>query len=153
MSEYPTFNLLLGIIGTFTGAIALVISGINYWREKPHLKINVTKCEHDYSPSRPNTKNLSFWVFFQLRNLGDRGTNIYDIGLSFLKNGKTSEIKKYLFRGFDKGIWLNAHDALDFEADFMINMEEGLELDRIDCFFTVYHTHRTNTIRYTSMRK
>lgn len=152
MSEYPTFNLALGIIGTITGAIALVVSYVMYRREKPKLKLKIEKCEHEYVTSKSNFKTLSFYVSFEVRNLGDRGTSINDVGLSFLKKGKkTFEIKKTTFRPYAERIWLNAHDTVNFAVNFGITA--GGELGRIDCLFTIYQTHGNDTIKCTSVRK
>lgn len=92
MTEYPLGTLILGIIGTITGTIALFISFWTYRKEAPHLKVSVTKCEHKLIPSsmsNSNVKTLNFWTTFQVKNLGDRGTRITDVGLTFTNAKQT----------------------------------------------------------------
>ena len=69
-------NLTLGIVGTIAGVVSLSVHLWRLRRENPRLTIRVLSCEHDFAHE---SKALSFWSEMELRNLGDRGTNILGI--------------------------------------------------------------------------
>lgn len=149
MSEFTILNLALGGIGTATGLFALYL----HESEKPHLKLEIRKCEHEYFSSASRNMTLVFFVAFQIRNLGIRGTRINDVGLVILKNGKgTFEIKKSNFNPLVNNFWINGDDILDFSAEFNIPSSSS-KMDNIDCLFRVYQTHKVNLVKHTSTRR
>jgi len=156
MSEYPAINLVLGLIGTVTGTIALIISYIVYRKDQPRLKVTITKCIHNFNDA---LTHINLWVTFQIRNQGDRGTRINDAGLSFSINEQKYNLKKQNFGEFHGGsltsVWIKAHDTESFTAYFSENLESNLKkkLESIDCTFTIYHTHEPLTIKTTSKFK
>ena len=155
MSEYSNINLVLGIVGTVTGIVALFISYWTYRKENPHLKVTVSKCEHDFTLSTSQIKSVTFWVAFQIKNIGDRGTSINDISLLFRSDGKEYDWKKKYFRGptvDSEKRWIEAHDTLNIEADFY-DPYEGTDREQIDCTFTIYHTHSSEKIKTVSQRR
>lgn len=155
MSEYSNINLVLGIVGTVTGIIALFISYWTYRKENPRLKVAVLKCEHDFTLSDSQIKSVNFWATFQIKNIGDRGTSINDMGLLFRSNGREYHWKKKYFRGpneVSEKRWIAAHDWDNIEADFY-DTYEGTERKQIDCIFTIYHTHSSEKIRVVSQRR
>jgi hypothetical protein len=158
MSEFiQNTNLILGIIGTTTGTIALFISYWTYRKESPHLKINVIKCEHNFEVSRsvPDRKTISFWTDFLIKNVGDRGTTIEDIELTFENSGKTYKLRKASYRDqhvIEKRISVSPHDSFDLSADFW-EVFTGDEEDQIDCIFTIYHTHGAERTKAVSQRR
>lgn len=138
--ELSTINLVLGIIGTITGVIALFISFWTLRKERPHLEVEVLECEHNFGMSESQTM-LTFWVKFQIKNRGDRGTSINDIDLTFEDDEKEYCFKKQYFRGQGgERRWVNAHDTIKIGADFYEPFE-GSEKEQIECTFTLYHTH------------
>lgn len=155
MSEFSTVNLVLGIIGTITGAIALFISYWTYRKENPRLEVSVPKCEHDFALSTSQIKTISFWVTFQIKNLGDRGTSINDVDLSFKNDGKQYRLRKKYFRGLaveSERKWINAHETMDVEADFY-ETYEGKQKAQIECTFSVYHTHGAKKVTIISRKR
>ena len=112
MSEYPTINLLLGIIGTITGLFALFISLWSYWREKPKLKMEIIKSKHNYTHNPSEKQELNLWADFQVKNLGDRGTRINDVVLSF--NNKISLFNLVNSVCFN---WISVRNSFDSSAD------------------------------------
>jgi hypothetical protein len=159
MSEFPTFNLALGIIGTLTGAIALIISYITYRREKPNLKIEVLESKYNFTHNPSEKTHINFWTKFQVRNLGDRGTRIYDIGLSFRVDSKDYSLKKEFYlrvplkrmEAKQAGtIWLGAHDRKCFQGQF-VQEYDSTEKEQIDCIFTIWHTHGSQDAKFTSV--
>jgi hypothetical protein len=158
MSEqFSIVNLVLGIIGTITGIIALFISYWTFRKESPHLETKLLKCEHDFAISKSQAKTISFWTEFQIKNLGDRGTTVNDIGLTFVDDGKEYNFKKQYYRGrYGTGEtqrkWINAHETMSVEADFF-EPYEGNERDQIECTFTLYHTHGAEHVESISHKK
>lgn len=150
-------NLVLGIVGTITGSIAIII---HYWRlrrENPRLEISVLSCEHSFTISKSNVKTVSFWVEFQAKNFGDRGTTLNDVGLGFGKLGKSEYRKQYWRLGKEyvpnDKMWINAHETRDIGADFVAIEFPSEDKEQIDCTFTIYHTHGAEKVGCISMRK
>lgn len=87
MSESLNFlPLILGIIGTATGASAIVFSYLNYVYQKPNLDVKVTSFFHNYQKSEmfPPDMEILFFPILEIKNKGDRGTTISKIELSLL---------------------------------------------------------------------
>ena len=60
------------------------------------------------NPNRePQVKDINFWTNFQIKNVGDRGTRVEKIVLSFVAESKKYEIeendKKHKYNIWDKG--------------------------------------------------
>jgi len=150
-------NLILGIVGTITGSVAIII---HYWRlkrENPCLKIEVLRCEHDYAVSTNQVKTISLWARFRIKNLGDRGATINDMDLVFRDNGKEYRLHRRLIGGRhyaedNKKEWINAHETRDILADFYETFE-GNEREQLDCILTLYHTHGAETVKAVSQKK
>jgi hypothetical protein len=154
MSESP-IGLVLGIIGTVTGIFALFISYWTYRKAKPHLKLKVTKCVHEFMFSRSQVKHITFWSFFQIRNLGDRGTRIREVELTFKIGTKKYTLRKYEPREkleHEQTIWVEAHDTALVGAYFTTPFDSNEE-ERIECTFITYHTHGVNRINAVSNRE
>lgn len=156
MSEaLDTANLVLGIIGTVTGSIAVIIHIWRLRKENPHIETKALKCEHDYAVSLSGIRTISFWTDFMIRNVGDRGTSINDMDLDFEDNGQKHHLKKQYFRDrpvAEKRIWISPHETLDLSADFYQNFQ-GNEKEKVDCHFTVYHTHGADNIKVVSQKR
>lgn len=153
MSEYQTTNMILGIIGTITGTIALIISYLIYRKEKPNLKLEISKCKHSYTTSTSQVITINFWASFHVHNLGDRGTRINDVGLSFVTDEKDYQFKKReSMDPRENDVRIEAHDTVNFSADFW-GIFESEEKEKIDCVFTIYHTHGTMDVQFTSEKK
>lgn len=164
MIEFSTINLVLGIIGTVTGIMALFIHFWRLRRENPRLATNVLKCEHDFTVSQPQTKTILFWAGFQINNRGDRGTSINDVDLVFVNKGKEYRLKKQYFRDVPikepryvsmkepQRIWISPHVTIDALADFW-GIYEGDDEDQIECAFTIHHTHGAERLKAISQRR
>lgn len=146
-------NLVLGIVGTITGAIALFVS---YWtlrKENPKLKIRALKCEHNVRVSTNNIKTLSFWTELQIKNVGDRGTSINDAEIEFEVNGRRYTFKKqYFVNAAAKNIWVNPHETTYVEVQFW-EAYDGADLENLDCTLKVYDTHRCMNVAVNSHRR
>jgi len=147
-------NLVLGIIGTITGSIAIFI---HFWRlrkESPRLEGEILKCEHDFAVSKSKIKTVSFWVELQIKNLGDRGTSINDIDLNFEDDGQNYHLKGY-FRGNvedSQRRWISPHETINISVDYWITFE-GNDKEQIDCTFTIYHTHGSQNVKTISQKR
>lgn len=145
-------NLALGIIGTITGSIAILIHLWRLRRETPRIKVKVLQCEHDFEPKR---NQISFWTKFQIKNFGDRGTSINDIDLVFISDYQEYCLRRQYFREPRKRSqrrWINPHETIDLEVDFY-EEHRGLVGDRINCTFSIYHTHGAETVKTISQKR
>jgi hypothetical protein len=154
MSEFPSIDSALGIIGTVTGIIALFIS---YWtlkKEKPHLKVEIEKCEHDYEDKN---KTLSFWSDFLIKNLGDRGTSILGIDLTFEDGEKKYELEMEHYGPlFESDVkrhgWIHPHETVEYSQTTHMQYE-GDKKERINCTLVIYHTHGADSVKVVSERR
>lgn len=145
-------SLVLGLIGTITGIIALFIHFWKLRKENPRIKVEVLKCEHDFEEKR---NQVSFWAKFQIRNLGDRGTSINDVNLAFVSDDQEHCLKKRYFRGrreHSQRRWINPHETIDLEVDFY-EKYQGQVKERINCTFSIFHTHRVETVEAISGKR
>lgn len=158
-------QFILGIAGTLTGAFALFISWWTFKKDRPHLKVNVTDCTHDFAVSQSvsNRKTVSFLADFLIKNVGYRGTTIEDIELTFENNGKLYKMRKQSYtRQFsneigiplflEKRIPVSPSKSFDLSAKFWDEFT-GNEEDKINCTFTIFHTYKALTVKYISVRK
>jgi hypothetical protein len=155
LDEFSSVNLALGIIGTITGIVALFISWWTLRKEKPHLEVSVLSCEHMSVISQSKVKNVSFWIRFQLKNTGDRGTTINSVDLIFNDDSKKGRYKlqSWSLNGVilqqDK-TWLNAHETADVETNFVAIPFPDADKELMNCTFTIYHTHGAKPIECVS---
>lgn len=159
---------LLGIIGTITGIAALAISYRNYSRQRPNLKIKLRKCVHDFpSPIRkPKNMDINFHCAFQIKNVGDRGTKIESIALSFTVDGKNyqtkeedrsaeiSEISSFHLQSSaqNRNRWIQAHDTVDINSHFKV-LYDREKKEKINCSFAIHDTHKKYVVKGISYRK
>ena len=103
--------------------------------------MNVTGCQHKFAVSK-SQKFIEFFAEFHICNVGDRGTRVNDIGLSFRVGEKEYQMKKSgYWNGTGESKWIDAHDNADIDANFYAEYESD-EKDQLDCVFTIYHTHK-----------
>ena len=144
-------NLTLGIVGTIAGVVSLSVHLWRLKRENPRLAINVLKCEHDFEKE---TKALSFWNEIEVRNLGDRGTNILGIDMKFRAKEKEYTLKMSNQEpelGNDTIRWIRPHETIrTFQTSF--TKFECKPDEQIDCLFIVYHTHGAEKIKFKSQK-
>jgi hypothetical protein len=172
MSEFLNFNLL-GLIGAITGGVGAIIGGIAlyisykvYKNQKPDLDIEVLNCEHDLPNlvGESQVKDINFWVRFRVKNIGDRGTKIVDIILSFVVGGKRYQLhernlsseaweitKDIVQFANPESMWVKAHDSIPITANFNGDFD-GIEENQIDCTFTICDTHKEYTVTAISKK-
>lgn len=120
-------------------------------RENPRLTINVLSCEHTF---QHETKALSFWSEIELRNLGDRGTNILGIDLKFEYNKRDYTLKMSNQEQVIEGQlirWIRSHETIKTLQTSFTKFEDKPK-SQIECLFTVYHTHGAEKIRAKSQK-
>ena len=145
-------NLTLGIVGTLAGVISLSVHLWRLKRESPRLTIGVLSCEHSFEKEM---KVLSFWSEIELRNLGDRGTNILGIDVNF-----KSKEKQYTLKSSnqepdirdDSLKWIRPHETLKTIQTAFIKFEGPIE-KQLECTFKVYHTHGVEKIKTKSQKR
>lgn len=116
-----------------------------------------TDCFHNFTVSKSvaERKIVSFWVDFLVKNTGYRGTTIEDIELTFENSGKKYKMKKQYYRGDcqqDRRISIPSSKSVDLSVDFWEEFT-GNEEDKIECVFTIFHTYKAETVKFTSVRK
>ena len=146
MSEYPVITLVLAIIGTITGVLALFVSFWTYWQERPKLKINVKRLEHKQDNN--SLEKIEFTLEFSINNRGNRGTTLNEIEMTFSHDGRNYLVREPIQDGAEdmeggiKKVNVNACKTIDrvvcFEEYF-----DGIKVSKhnIDCHFTLYTTH------------
>lgn len=150
-----TLSLILGIIGTLTGSIAVFI---HWWRlriEQPRLDTSVLKCEHAFGVSESGVKTIAFWTNFRIKNRGDRGTGIFDVDLDFEDNEQKHHLRKQYFRDRpveEEGVWISPHDVLNLTTDFW-QTYQGNEKEKIDIHLTIHHTHGAENVKAVSQKR
>jgi len=152
MNEIEVLNLVLGIIGTITGIVALSVHFLRLRRENPRLKIEVLKCEHDFEEEK---KTLSFWAELQIRNLGDRGTDILGVDLTFEDDEQEHNLRMEhhgeLYED-DLKRWIHPHQTIEKSLTTFTKYEGDIK-ERINCTLTIYHTHGAEKAKVISERR
>jgi hypothetical protein len=145
-------NLTLGIIGTIAGIVSLSVHLWRLRRENPRLTMRVLNCEHHFEKE---TKAFSFWSEMELRNLGDRGTDILGIDVKFKDKEKDYTLKmsnQEPVVEVDSIKWIRPHETIrTFQTAFI--KFEGIPEEQIDCNFTIYHTHGAEKLRAKSYKR
>jgi hypothetical protein len=145
-------NLTLGIIGTIAGIVSLSVHLWRLRRENPRLEIRVLSCEHHFEKE---TKALSFWSEIELRNLGDRGTNLLGIDVKFKGEEDECTLKMSNQEPVvenDSVKWIRPHETIrTFQTAFI--KFNGAPNEQIDCIFTIYHTHGAEKIKAKSQKR
>lgn len=145
-------NLTLGIIGTIAGIVSLSVHLWRLRRENPRLAIKVLSCEHSFEKE---TKALSFWSEMELRNLGDRGTDILGIDVKF----EDDEEKEYSLKMSNQEPdveddlirWIRPHETIRTVQTTFLKFESTPK-EQIECNFTIYHTHGAEKIKAKSQK-
>ena len=153
--ELSYANLVLGLIGTISGIVALLIHFWRLRRESPRLEAKVFECLHNFTVSKSKIESILFWAHLQIKNLGDRGTSINDVELTFEDEEKEYRLRKEYFSAGElagtKRKWINAHDTIEIKPYFR-EIFEGNDKEKIDYTFTIYHTHGAEEIDGTSQK-
>ena len=145
-----SIELILGIIGTVTGILALVIHIIKLSREKPHLQVELIDCHHLFNPEKePSTRWIMyFFPHFRIANLGDRSTTVSNIEVLFKINDKEYSTPKGA--NYLSPTRIDAHDTVDIQPQIYSYDETIKEQKLIDAVFTIHHTHGKEKIKCTS---
>jgi hypothetical protein len=150
--DIDVVNLTLGIVGTLSGVISLTVHLWRLKRENPRLDLKVLNCEHSFEAE---TNAISFWSAIELRNLGDRGTNILGTDLMFEYDNKD-----YVLKMSDQDCdteenpikWIRPHETIR-NLQVAFTKFEIEPRNSIDCTFTIYHTHGAEKIKTKSLKK
>jgi hypothetical protein len=144
-------NLTLGIIGTIAGVVSLSVHLWRLKRENPRLAIKVLSCEHSFEHE---TKALSFWSEMEVRNLGDRGTDILGIDVKFEEDEKEYTLKMANQEPVvedDLIRWIRPHETIRTLQTAFMKFEDTPK-EQIACTFTIYHTHGAEKIKANSQK-
>ena len=142
-------NLTLGIVGTTAGIVSLAVHLWRLKREKPSLVLRSVSCTHEYEKE---TMALSFLCELEIRNLGDRGTNILGVDLKFDYKNTEYGIKTITQDEDDTKVdlkWIRPHETIRITQIAITRFSE-LPQKQIKCNFTLYHTHGAEELKATS---
>lgn len=129
--EWLTPALVLGVIGTTTGVLALILHFLRFRRERPDLKVDVIDCRHRASAQVSTNLNIKYTV----HNKGDRGTQLYRIEASATDfKGKKHHVSKELSQHINASDSLTLSDSLFFKPHFQYR-------EIMNCSFKLHHTH------------
>ena len=154
-SDYIT--QALGVVGTITGVLALLVSYRTYTNAKPKLKVTVKKCEHYYRFEK-NSEKININPQLSISNCGDGGTTLNEIEIQFMQDGKRYKLKKDIVRevmdddneilGVAK-ISMNPHETIN-EFVYFEGFVKGKWQEKIDCKFKIFHTHGVHSFKAIS---
>ncbi|MDG6223108.1 MAG: hypothetical protein IAX21_01965 [Candidatus Bathyarchaeota archaeon] len=142
-------NLTLGIVGTTAGIVSLAVHLWRLKRETPNLVVKQIKCTHEYEKE---TKALSFLIELEIRNLGDRGTNILGVDLKFDHKNTEYVMKMVNQDNEPENItikWIRPHETIRTVQIAFTRFNEKPK-KQIPCNLTVYHTHGAEQLKATS---
>ena len=142
-----SIELILGLVGTVTGILGLIVHIIKFRRERPHLKVEVIECTHEFNQKwEPGDWKAIFHPSFRILNQGDRSTTVSKIELSFVINDK----EFYTYQDHSKYYKpIDAHETVEVTAPLYIYSQTD-EQGSIQCRFTIHHTHGKQIIECTS---
>lgn len=152
---------ILGLIGTITGVLALLISYRTYASAKPKLNVTVKKCEHLYDKlTQEKSEKIIINSQLSISNVGDRRTTLNETEIQFVHDGKNYAFKKEFKRtvydddnnelGFSK-VSIDPHETIN-EYLYFDGLVEGNEQEKIACGFKIFHTHGEYSFKATSER-
>jgi hypothetical protein len=156
MSEFVAISLVLGIVGTFTGGFALLVSGLTYYYDKPRLSVEVKRFEH----TQIGNMITDFYIVLDVKNFGNRSTTLNELELNFSDNGKDFTAKEPLQEKFYTDP-LRDMVKVDVEAGKTIQRSLFFHYtnfllkelrEEIPCQLKLYHTHKAVEFRAISKR-
>jgi len=129
---------------------------LTYRRQEPRLTIEVKKCIHNYKEVKPNVKELVIYSFFQISNKGDRRTKLLKVQFVYWIVGKKHKLRTAFIENNqvipESTKWVEAHDIINvgtYSAETTANGEK----EKIECIFTIFHTHGAKEVKTTSIRQ
>ena len=158
LPEWLSVELILGIIGTATGVLGLIIHFVRLRKEKPVLKIEVTKCWHYTARNRNRQPTFRLELGFRIKNTGHYGTTLSKIEAVFHDSGKRYLMENDLFQPEQahisptlpvENLWIPPHKTTDTWSVFLL---EGavIKQEVLKCSFILHHTHGKETFKVTS---
>lgn len=96
--------------------------------------------------------------------MGDRGATLNGADVTFEHDGKKYTLRRQFFTeeyggpldSFDSR-WVNAHETVNIDAPFWGDVQtmdsESNDQEKIDCIFTLYHTHGAEKIKHISEKR
>jgi hypothetical protein len=143
--SWLTVELVLGIIGTVTGILGLIMHLIRLRRERASLHIEVLRCQHRVTwhktPGESKIAGTLLLVEMRVDNRGDWETTVYDLQLLFRDYSSREKLKA--------GIRILAHATETLDHSFFVPAAE-ISDSSVSCSFILYHTHGKQRVGATS---
>ena len=154
-----SLELILGIIGTATGVLSLIIHFIRLRKEKPVLKLEVTKCWHYLERRKNRQPTFNLELESRIGNRGHYGTTLSKIEVVFYDSRKRYLMESDYFHTLEhvtlmptlpvQNLWIVLHKTTDTECVFRLE-DAAIEQEVLKCSFILYRTHGKETFRVTS---
>ena len=159
LPEWLSPELILGIIGTATGVLGLLIHFVRLRKEKPDLKTEVTNCWHYTERNRNRPPTFRLELGFRIKNTGHYGTTLSKIEAVFHDSGKEYLMDSDLFQTEQEypltptlpveNLLIQPHRTTDTGSVFRLK-GAVIEQKVLKCSFILYHTHGKETFKVTS---
>lgn len=149
--EWLTLELILGVYASIISSLTFILYFIKLRREKPQLAISFVECLHTYSKPAITDWLLYFRPRIRIDNTGDRGTTVSKVEIMFNLNNK--EFTEIVEGDSLQNNKIGASSTLDLNPLIYSYDDTILEFkkqERIECTFTLFHTHGKVTIEGTS---
>ncbi len=175
-----SLELVLGIIGCFTGVLSLIIQFLVFRTKRPILSILIDT-QHFLTKTEKGKNLFLLQSYIRVNSLGERGTDINRIEcqptdpLKFWHQDSVPdvplnsiEIKQVSLTAFPKTevglpnqpktkkIIVKAHETIDFTTTHGLEFgfdPVSIELPKeIECLFIIHHTHGKEKIRVISRK-
>jgi len=158
--DWLSLELILGIIGTATGIIGLIIHFIRLRREKPIIKPEVIKCGHYLTRNKKHQPIFHLELELRIKNRGHHGTTLNKIEATFYDNEKRYLMESIYFQPCEgvralmptlpvENLWIGPHKTTNTRCRFQLE-GEVIKQRILECSFILYHTHGKKTLRVTS---
>lgn len=157
--EWPSLELILGIVGTATGVLSLIVHFVRLQKEKPDLELEVTKCWHYLERRKNRQPTFNLELGLRIKNTGHYGTTLSKIEAVFHDGGKRYLMESDLFQTFEQvtlmptlpvgNLWIGPHKTTDTGCVFRLE-DAVIQQEVLKCSFILYHTHGKETFRVTS---
>lgn len=147
MSLKISGDLILGLVGTITGVVSLLIHVLKWRKERPVVEISDELMTLQYLDDE-FISNLDF----KINNIGDRDTTIYRINILFGPAVEVFEELRHLKAHSSIDNPTNSEDTLSFNFTKVVEYEEHEPVEyfteREELIIVILHTHGIYTKEY-----
>lgn len=139
-------ELILGLWGSVTGTVSVLILVLKYLKEKPKIEAELIDPKHYYQPRGKEQKDyfLTLSIGVRLTNTGDKGTTIGYAELDFKVGKQIYKAPQSQMFGRDERIArVGPNDMVEVHSDFDFpsSYDKDPKQEEIPFKLVLYHTH------------